>query len=168
MFLLSDKPRKHHFLHFLALAKWRHLKASWVDKTSFSRKRQDQDSAEDTPIPQSSTGWGFQQCGRQCADGHCDATMQHLSTAVLKVWFELPVSSCHAASHCNGQCLLLCPSLDSVPQLSLVKPKNFHRLCLTQVDRWRLSVSGVVEYVTTEKVTRIYFQHTSCIHTPVG
>jgi hypothetical protein len=26
----------------------------------------------------------------------------------------------------------------------------------------------VVEYVTTEKVTRVYFQHTSCIHTPVG
>jgi len=42
------------------------------------------------------------------------------------------------------------------------------RLCLTQVDRWRHSVSDVVEYVTTEKVTRIYFQHTSCIHTPVG
>jgi hypothetical protein len=33
------------------------------------------------------------------------------------------------------------------------------RLCLTQVDRWRHSVSDVVEYVTTEKVTRIYFQH---------
>jgi hypothetical protein len=30
--------------------------------------------------------------------------------------------------------------------------------CLTQVDRWRHSVSDVVEYVTTEKVTRIYFQ----------
>jgi hypothetical protein len=29
--------------------------------------------------------------------------------------------------------------------------------CLTQVDRWRHSVSDVVEYVTTEKVTRIYF-----------
>jgi hypothetical protein len=42
------------------------------------------------------------------------------------------------------------------------------RLCLTQVDRWRHSVSDVVEYVTTEKVTRIYFQHTYCIHTPVG
>jgi hypothetical protein len=41
------------------------------------------------------------------------------------------------------------------------------RLCLTQVDRWRHSVSDVVEYVTTEKVTRIYFQHTSCIHMPV-
>jgi hypothetical protein len=40
------------------------------------------------------------------------------------------------------------------------------RLCLTQVDRWRHSVSDVVEYVTTEKVTRIYFQHTSCVHTP--
>jgi hypothetical protein len=40
-------------------------------------------------------------------------------------------------------------------------------LCLTQVDRWRHSVSDVVEYVTTGKVTRIYFQHTSCIHTPV-
>jgi hypothetical protein len=39
---------------------------------------------------------------------------------------------------------------------------------LTQVDRWRHSVSDVVEYVTTEKVTRIFFQHTSCIHTPVG
>jgi hypothetical protein len=33
------------------------------------------------------------------------------------------------------------------------------RLCLTQVDRWRHSVSDVVEYVTTEKVTRLYFQH---------
>jgi hypothetical protein len=42
------------------------------------------------------------------------------------------------------------------------------KLCLTQVDRWRHSVSDVVEYVTTEKVTRIYFQHTSCIHTPMG
>jgi hypothetical protein len=42
------------------------------------------------------------------------------------------------------------------------------RLCLTQVDRWRHSVSDVVEYVTAEKVTRIYFQHTSCVHTPVG
>jgi hypothetical protein len=41
-------------------------------------------------------------------------------------------------------------------------------LCLTQVDRWRHSVSDVVEYVITEKVTRIYFQHTSCIHTPEG
>jgi hypothetical protein len=30
------------------------------------------------------------------------------------------------------------------------------RLCLTQVDRWRHSVSDVVQYVTTEKVTRIY------------
>jgi hypothetical protein len=40
--------------------------------------------------------------------------------------------------------------------------------CLTQVDRWRNSVSDVVEYVTTEKVTTIYFQHTSCIHTTVG
>jgi hypothetical protein len=43
-----------------------------------------------------------------------------------------------------------------------------YQLCLTQVDRWRHSVSDVVEYVTTENVTRIYFQHTSCIHTPVG
>jgi hypothetical protein len=43
-----------------------------------------------------------------------------------------------------------------------------NRLCLTQVDRWRNSVSDVVEYVTTEKVSRIYFQHTSCVHTPVG
>jgi hypothetical protein len=42
------------------------------------------------------------------------------------------------------------------------------RLCLTQVDKWRHSVSDVVEYVATEKVTRIYFQHTSCVHTPVG
>jgi hypothetical protein len=42
------------------------------------------------------------------------------------------------------------------------------KLCLTQVDRWRHSVSDVVEYVTTEKVTRIYFEHTSCIHTQVG
>jgi hypothetical protein len=33
--------------------------------------------------------------------------------------------------------------------------------CLTQVDRRRHSVSDVVEYVTTEKVTRIYFQHAS-------
>jgi hypothetical protein len=40
--------------------------------------------------------------------------------------------------------------------------------CLTQVDRWRHSVSDVVEYVTTENVTRIYFQNTSCINTPVG
>jgi hypothetical protein len=40
--------------------------------------------------------------------------------------------------------------------------------CLTQVERWRHSVSDVVEYVTTEKVTRIYFKHASCIHTPVG
>jgi hypothetical protein len=31
------------------------------------------------------------------------------------------------------------------------------RLCLTQVDRWRHSVSDVVEYVTTDKVTRICF-----------
>jgi hypothetical protein len=37
------------------------------------------------------------------------------------------------------------------------------RLYLTQVERWRHSVSDVVEYVTTEKVTTIYFQHTSCI-----
>jgi hypothetical protein len=29
------------------------------------------------------------------------------------------------------------------------------------------SLSDVVEYVTTEKVNRIYFQHTFCIHTPV-
>jgi hypothetical protein len=29
-------------------------------------------------------------------------------------------------------------------------------------------VSDVVEYVTTEKVTTMYFQHTSCVHTPVG
>jgi hypothetical protein len=29
--------------------------------------------------------------------------------------------------------------------------------CLTQVDRWHHSVSDVVEYVTTKKVTRIYF-----------
>jgi hypothetical protein len=42
------------------------------------------------------------------------------------------------------------------------------KLCLTQVDRWRHSVNDVVEYVTTEKVTRIYFQNTSCINTPVG
>jgi hypothetical protein len=42
------------------------------------------------------------------------------------------------------------------------------RLCLMQVYRWRHSVSDVVEYVTTEKVTRIYFQHISCVHTPVG
>jgi hypothetical protein len=42
------------------------------------------------------------------------------------------------------------------------------RLCLTQVDRWRHSGSDVVEYVITEKVTRIYFQCTSCIHTQVG
>jgi hypothetical protein len=40
--------------------------------------------------------------------------------------------------------------------------------CLTQVDRWHHSVSDVVEYVTTKKVTRIYFQHPSCIHMPVG
>jgi hypothetical protein len=46
--------------------------------------------------------------------------------------------------------------------------KHILRLCLTQLDRRRHSVSDVVEYVTTEKVTRIYFQHTSCIHTPVG
>jgi hypothetical protein len=42
------------------------------------------------------------------------------------------------------------------------------RLCLKQLDRWRHSLSDVAEYVTTEKVTRIYFQHTSYIHTPVG
>jgi hypothetical protein len=39
-----------------------------------------------------------------------------------------------------------------------------HKLCLTQLYRWRHSVSDVAEYVTTEKVTRIYFQYTSCIH----
>jgi hypothetical protein len=42
------------------------------------------------------------------------------------------------------------------------------RLGLTQVDRCRHSVSDVVEYVATEKVARICFQNTSCIHTPVG
>jgi hypothetical protein len=29
-------------------------------------------------------------------------------------------------------------------------------------------ICDVVEHVTTEKITRIHFQHTSCIHTPAG
>jgi hypothetical protein len=58
---------------------------------------------------------------------------------------------------------LLCPWR----QTNHSGPPCFSRLCLTQVDRWRHSVSDVVEYVTTEKVTRIYFQHTSCVNTPM-
>jgi hypothetical protein len=50
--------------------------------------------------------------------------MQHLSTVVIGVWFELLVSTCHAASHC----LLLCPSLDSVPKVALVNPKKLSTL----------------------------------------
>jgi hypothetical protein len=53
----------------------------------------------------------------------------------------------------------------NVPKVLSVRKVN--RRCLTQADRWRHSVSDVVEYVTTENVTRIYFQHTSCVHTPV-
>jgi hypothetical protein len=36
-----------------------------------------------------------------------------------------------------------------------VNSEDTVELCLTQVDRWRHSVSDVVEYVTTEKVTKV-------------
>jgi hypothetical protein len=41
-------------------------------------------------------------------------------------------------------------------------------LCMYRGWNFSHSVSDVVEYVTTEKVTRIYFQHTYCVRTPVG
>jgi hypothetical protein len=68
-----------------------------------------------------------------------------------------------AAAHCRAHRLNVASS-ESTPPLDISKRLD----CLTQVDRWRHSVSDVVEYVTTEKVTRICFQHTSCIHTQVG
>jgi hypothetical protein len=72
---------------------------------------------------------------------------------------------------CWVQVSLPCPVLSRpLPKYSgswRREVQQIARLCLTQVYRWRHSVSDVVEYIT-EKVTRIYFQHTSCIHTPVG
>jgi hypothetical protein len=67
------------------------------------------------------------------------------------------------------QCTKNTESYGILKALSVVKEmlETKVKLCITQVDRWRHSVSDVVEYVTTEKFTRIYFQHTSCIHTPV-
>jgi hypothetical protein len=54
----------------------------------------------------------------------------------------------------------VCESKNRQQQCTVGYTCHCSRLCLTQVDRWRHSLSDVVEYVTTEKVTRIYFQHT--------
>jgi hypothetical protein len=59
----------------------------------------------------------------------------------------------------------LCWWIKTVSVLLLAAPG---KLCLTQVNRWHHSFSDVVVYVTTQKVTRFYFQCTSCIHTAVG
>jgi hypothetical protein len=95
-----------------------------MDQTSGSPEGTGQDCMEDAPVPQGSIGGGLQQRGQQCVDEHCHVTVQHLLRVVFSVQFKLLVSTCHAACHCNSYCLLLCPSLDSVPKSALVNPKR--------------------------------------------
>jgi hypothetical protein len=119
-FWLGDKPLTHRFFHFLVTGKI----AASQNISNRWQKQPDQDYTEDTPTAQSSVGWSFQQCGRQCVDEHCCASLQHFSTTVLGVWFKLLISTSAEIFHYNGHCLLQCPTSGSVPKLALVHPKR--------------------------------------------
>jgi TM2 domain-containing membrane protein YozV len=55
---------------------------------------------------------------------------------LIKTCFWLSDVLCmHLFLHCNGHCLLLCPSLDSVPGLALMNPKT----CQCHFSCWQLS-----------------------------
>jgi hypothetical protein len=64
-----------------------------VNQTDHSQKQQGQDYMVDASTPESSVGWGFKRCGRQCADGHCRGTLRHFrqyfSEFDKKNWFQL-------------------------------------------------------------------------------
>jgi hypothetical protein len=56
---------------------------------------------------------GVNKCGGQFADGHFDAEMQHPLLAFLGFLFQYLDFTNPGAS----DCLLLCPSLDRVPEM---------------------------------------------------
>lgn len=69
-----------------SLTKWWPLKATLSGPYMWSSEGLGHDCTNDAPEPQSSISTEFQQCGLQCEDGHCYATMQHLLTVVLGLW----------------------------------------------------------------------------------
>lgn len=52
------------------------------------------------------------------------ATLRHILTTVLGVWFEQLVSIGHEGFHYIGHCLLSCPSFGIAPKLALMQPKE--------------------------------------------
>jgi hypothetical protein len=106
MFLVKGQAAHFHFLVTDKMAASKSI-FEWT-----KQKEPDQDYMEDTS-PQSSAGRGR----RQCVDKHYCATLRHLSTVVLGIWFKLLVSTGPEAFCYNGHCLLLCPSLGSVPKI---------------------------------------------------
>jgi hypothetical protein len=56
--------------------------------------------------------------------GHFHAKIQHPLLAFLGVLFQYLVSTNLGATDCNTHCLLLCASLDIVPEMVLVSPRR--------------------------------------------
>jgi hypothetical protein len=81
-----------------------------------------------------------------CTDGHCRATLRHISTTVLCVWFEQLVSSGPEAFHYIGHCLLLCASLDSVPKLALVYHRNYQHQFARRLLSFELFWQGMSDF----------------------
>jgi hypothetical protein len=57
-------------------------------------------------------------------DGLYSATLQLLSTRLLSIWLKQQVSTDPETFYYNGHCVLLCPSLGSVPKLAFVHLKS--------------------------------------------
>lgn len=95
-----------------------------ADQTHDNPQETDENDMEDAPIPQSSFAQGCQWCGGQFADGHFHSKMQHPLLAFLGVLFQYLISTSPGAFDSNNHCLLLCPTLDIVPEMVLVSPRR--------------------------------------------
>jgi len=83
---------------------------------------QGQDYTADSPDPQSSVSKWFRQCGQQCEDGHCKT--QGILTAFLGLCIQLQALACHTASDSIMPWPLVNSSLDNVPTIAIVTPRN--------------------------------------------
>jgi hypothetical protein len=58
------------------------------------------------------------------------------SVGIPCILFQYLVSTNSEASDCNSHCLLLCPSLDNVPEIVLVSPRRVPTLLSTDATFW--------------------------------
>jgi hypothetical protein len=123
----------------LFLGQWRNgvlSKGLWVSQTGDSQKEPHHDyRAHEGWFSTSKFSWWrlWRVRAAVCANGHYCATLRHVLTVVLGVWFEWLVSAGPKAFHHNGHCLLF---------YSLLVVFQNWPLCVTfPIDIWVLNLN---------------------------